>query len=85
MNAAKFIELNTLDKAKDVVNNAPEWADKYDASTGEYHRPVKQLSYMINHVGINELRVEIKEVELGRKLSFKERQALKIKVAKNES
>lgn len=77
MNALDFLEKYDVAEAERIISEAPEWAEKYDTSTNEYCRRTKQLVYMTKQVTLQDLKVELKQIELGRKLSFKERQALK--------
>lgn len=77
MNAVDFLEKYDVAEAERILSEAPEWAEKYDTSINEFRRRVKQLSYMIHEVDLLELKIELKQKELGRKLSFKERQLVK--------
>ncbi|MBP4464146.1 hypothetical protein ITF40_16760 [Acinetobacter baumannii] len=77
MKPEQFIRDFSKALAEQVIADAPHWADTYCTSTNEYRRRSKQLVYMADRVSLQELKIELKQIELGRKLSFKERQALK--------
>lgn len=76
MKPEQFIREFGKDLAEQVIADAPHWADTYCTSTNEYRRRSKQLVYMADRVSLQDLKVELKQIELGRKLSFKERQAI---------
>ncbi|MFL4434925.1 hypothetical protein [Acinetobacter baumannii] len=77
MNASEFIQRFGVPRAEQIIASAPSWAEKFDTSINKYRRRVKQLSYMIHEVDLFELKVELRQIELGAKLSFKERLAVK--------
>lgn len=77
MKAIDFLKKYNVAEAERIIAEAPEWAEKYDTSMNEYRRRVKQLSYMIHEVNLLELKIELRQKALGRKLSFKERQSEK--------
>ncbi len=77
MKALDFLEKFGVPGAERIIACAPEWAEKFDTSMNEYRRRTKQLSYMIHEVDLLELKIELRQNELGRKLSFKERQSVK--------
>lgn len=77
MRAIEFLEKHDVAEAELIIAEAPAWAEKYDTSKNEYRRRVKQLCYMINELDLLELKIELRQKELGKKLSFKERQLVK--------
>ena len=76
-NVIDFIKDNDENVVQSIIDNAPEWAEKYNFELQSYHRRSKQLSYNRLELNIDDLIYGLKEKEIGRKLTFKERQELR--------
>lgn len=61
MNAIVFIQNNSIDKARGVVEGAPELAEYYSTIDGEYYR------IEINAVNLKQLKRLVESVELIKK------------------
>ena len=65
MNAIKFIQDNGVDKAREVVEGAPEWAIFW-ITQGEYHISMLSFPNMVGHHSflISDLKRLVESVEL---------------------